>query len=283
MSLPNNLPLSPTLILENGTYGTIIKLHTNKFSSADLDAFTARPELVLAWSAGTATIPSAIVKGAKDVVYNANGMALPVVLLPTDRSTPIKSIAGTNNTITYANDIWTCHMESTTGQQWMPFFRYTTLFKADEVYKITATIIVSSGKAKITGVEYGLPDGTAITESINKTLSIGTYTFIVVGNKRDNGNVNVSFDGQAEHNTDFTVKLDMEKITSPTLPLTGTHTTTNTSQFGIQQIKVGSGAMNGKDDGRYIDIPMVGGHKHMLKTCVKLIAGDITNVTETPC
>jgi len=134
---PPTLPLAPTYTLKDGTYGTIIKLDTNTFSKADLDAFTARPELVLEWVAGTATIPSAIVKGTRD------------------------------------------------------------------------------------------------------------------------------------------------EIVTPTI--TGTHTITNTSQFGIQQIKVGAGAMNGKDDGRYIDIPMVGGHKHLLKTCVKLIAGDITQVVDTPC
>ena len=41
--------------------------------------------------------------------------------------------------------------------------------------------------------------------------------------------------------------------------------------------------MNGKDDGRFIQLPLVSNGKHLLKVCTKLIAGDITQVTDTPC
>ena len=55
--------------LTNGIYGSICKLHTNKFTQADLTAMNARPELLIEWYLGTKTLPSGIVKGANDKVY----------------------------------------------------------------------------------------------------------------------------------------------------------------------------------------------------------------------
>jgi len=272
------LPLASTYTLKDGTFGTIIKLDTNTFSQADLTAFTARPELVLEWNAGTATIPSAIVKGAKDVVYNANGLALPVVL-GAERIAPITdtSFLTSKCSIVKVGDKVTMTATSAgTVFMYLPFRTASIKTIADGANVLATYSYVSSSNTARAHIykNHKRPRGVSGEESFIFQYS-DTDTFyyrfdIESATVGDTLEVDIS-------------KLSLKEITSAYLPITGTHTTINTSQFGIQQIKVGTGAMNGKDDGRYIDIPMVGGHKHLLKTCTKLIAGDITQVTDTPC
>ena len=159
ISLRLSLPKAANLTLRGATYGTIVKLHTNHFSQADLDAFTAEPELLIEWALGTKTIPSGITKSADDKIYQ--------------------------------------------------------------------------GLKEIT-------DGTVLTPS-------------------------------------------------------GTNTTSNLSQFGIQALKLATDAsgkvtgisthIEGKDDGRFIQLPMVDAalQHHEVKVCLEKIAGDITQIVDTPC
>jgi len=63
------LPLDTHFTLKDTTVGIVAKLHTGHFTQADLDALTAKPELLVSWALGLDTLPSAIVKGADDKVY----------------------------------------------------------------------------------------------------------------------------------------------------------------------------------------------------------------------
>jgi len=259
------LPLASTYILKDGTYGTIIKLHTNKFSSADLDAFTARPELVLEWSAGTATIPSAIVKGAKDVVYGSDGFAIP------KPNSLIKNSLFDTDLSDWSAGRWIWK----NGQAYYSTAdTYSLLKQAVDVTTPCIMLIkhnVVKGGCSIGVIE---PDGTVVHQP--NVSGSGTRQIAL-----PNGLKSIEFTRVHESE----IYIDSVELFDGTqyLPITGTHTTINTSQFGIQQIKVGAGAMNGKDDGRFIQLPLVANGKHLLKTCTKLIAGDITNVTDTPC
>jgi len=263
------LPLASTYTLKDGTFGTIIKLDTNTFSQADLTAFTARPELVLEWSAGTATIPSAIVKGAKDVVYNAKGMALPVALgaeLVMDTEFADASKWNLLNGATLANGKAT--LDKT--EKGVALYQAPTVpYDNAKMYEWELTVeAITTGKvmARIGG-SYGEPITTVGIHSgtfSGSDTPVATYLF---GDKSDA----------------VVTHYSIKEITSPMIPITGTHTTTNTSQFGVQQIKVGAGAMNGKDDGRYIQLPLTTGGMHLLKVCTTLIAGTVDAVVDTPC
>ena len=69
VSAKEALPLSTTYRLQDGTYGAVIKLHTNQFTQADLDYFTANPEDVVEWAYGRISIPSGIAYETNDKVY----------------------------------------------------------------------------------------------------------------------------------------------------------------------------------------------------------------------
>ncbi len=71
ISVKEALPLAPTYDLKNGTYGTIIVLHTAQFSQDDLAFFNEVPERALQWYWGEIEIPSGLVKGSDDKCYAA--------------------------------------------------------------------------------------------------------------------------------------------------------------------------------------------------------------------
>ena len=69
LSVKQALPLSTTFNLTDGTYGTIIKLHTGEFTQADLTAFSEDPTLPISWYYGDLPIPSGLVKGDNDLIW----------------------------------------------------------------------------------------------------------------------------------------------------------------------------------------------------------------------
>jgi len=280
--------------LIDGQYGVIAQLSgTRKFSAADLAVFNANPEILVGWYFGTETIPSAIVKGADDKVWactedGENKYLLEMTYTEVNMNKIVSGDTdGTGNTISFSGNTATIHNEVATLKTWRP----RVLFPDTDntVGRIESIINVTSGSAFLGGI------ATNKFYNINKTLSVGTYTYNVIGSGNNNKQYVTSFNGTIESVFDCTVKQSLYKITSEYLMIEGTYTRQEEMQYGLQTLALKtndagvptatSTKIEGKDDGRFIMLPLADHtkRKYLVKDCLTEINGDATQFTVVKC
>jgi len=217
------LPLATTYTLKDGVFGTIIKLHTNTFSQADLDAFTAVPERAIDWYNGNYTLPSGIVKGADDKMYYPNNGYM-------------FEYGVTFGNELYKNDTWVL------GTDWEQSGDTFTTKKATSATAYRLHSLPDSGQYYISWKTLTRSAGVMAIgvggNSINYWKStIGTHTTIQGRGGNQNIEIKCSgFDGGVDG-------ISIKQLTGDYLKIEGTHSHTTTSPYGIQSLVVDNGTL----------------------------------------
>jgi len=218
-SIKELLPLASIFKLKNGNYGIIIKLHDSVFSKEDLDLFTKYPEIIIEWYFGRTSIPSGIIRTVNDKVFaNMENdkylFEMSFETLPTDRSQPYAEIDGTDNTIVHTDNKWIVNINNKVKTNGKPNMNYSSTFTPDQLYKITITVNVTDGYTTFRNINYGLKDGTPYKTNINKQCVPGNNVFTFYGNLTNAGIVSLTFNNSVTAKAHYTVKMDIERITS---------------------------------------------------------------------
>jgi len=161
------------------------------------------------------------------------------------------------------------------------------------VYSGTAVTLSGDGKITLptTGTSYAFDHKTKTFVVVTTELKDGTFGTII---KLDTNTFSqadlTAFTARPELVLEWVngtaipsgiVKGAKDEIVVPTI--TGTHTTTNTSQFGIQSITQGAGNINGGADGRYITLPLTQPKDYLVTKCIDSIKGDNKEVIVYNC
>jgi len=231
ISLKQTLPLSTTYTLKDTTVGIVCQLATNQFTQADLDALNAKPELLVGWYFGTATLPSGIVKGVDDkVYYPVDGYLLELtysegteMLDNSDFTTDLAGWTQGGSEWTWENGKAKLNAISVRN-----FLYQSKLNNIGGMYRLNIVIDSISGSLK---AEYGSDS----YPSSNVFTQTKTAFFKADNVKR----VNRPLIGNIEADTTALIdSISLKQITSEYLEIQGKHTQSNDSRYGVQDLRL---------------------------------------------
>ena len=289
ISVRESLPLSTKITFDNGTYGAICVLHTNHFSQDDLDEMNKKPELLIEWSFGKATLPSGIIMDIKDKIYYPSNGDMYEIRSPLDK----ELIVSDNQLTDIGGTLWNriTATEYSTEVNNTQFNMNFGLIENDHTEPLVLLIFyatIESGRAYIN--KYYSDGGWHTIPQIE--IVNGKNMLVVKSRDYKTGFVRIGAYGTVSVKIKID-KISVNQIKSSVIKIQGTHDFSNTSEYGIQEIalefgkrELPKGTCNnicGGDDGRYIELPLGYPKKYLVTKCIDKIEGKNTAVTVYNC